>query len=57
MPPNKWVVAAAVDDEPGLSNCLNRSMSVCCALVTTGDGDGEPNNFDHLLFPFCPANV
>ena len=32
-------------------------MFICCAMVTTGDGDGEPNNFDHLLFPFCPANV
>ena len=57
MPLNEGVVAAAVADEPGLSNCLNRSMFICCAMVTTGDGDGEPNNFDHLLFLFCPANV
>ena len=59
---NEGVAAAAVDDEPGLSNCLNRSMSirsrsVCCARLTTGDGDGELNNFDQLLFSFCPANV
>ena len=57
MPLNEGVAAAAVDDEPGLSNCLNLSMSVCCAMVTPGDGDGESNNFDQLLFPFCPANV
>ena len=57
MPLNEGVVAAAVDEEPGLSNCLNRSMFICCSRVTTGDGDGEPNNFDQLLFPFCPANV
>ncbi len=47
---------AAADDEPGLSNCRNRSMSVGCAGVTTGAGNGESNNLDQLWFPFCPAN-
>jgi hypothetical protein len=59
IPLNEGVAATAAEDEPDLSNCLNRSMSVCCARVTTGngDGDGESNNFDQLLFPFCQANV
>jgi len=30
-----------VDDEAWLSNCLNRSMSVCCAGGTTVNGDGD----------------
>ena len=62
IPLNKGVAAAAVDGEPGLSNCLNRSMSICCARATTGDGadnsdgDGESNNLDQLWLPSCPAN-
>ena len=57
MPLNEGVVAAAVDEEPGLSNCLNRSMCGCRAAWKTGEGDGEPVNFDQLFFTFCPANV
>ncbi len=57
MPLKEGVAAAAVEDEPGLSKRLNRSMSSCCGRVAAGAGAGESNNFDQLLFSFCPAKV
>ena len=36
MPSAAGVVPAVADDEPGLSNCLNRSMSASCAGLGAG---------------------
>jgi hypothetical protein len=50
-------VAAGAGDGLDPSNCLNRSLLICCAAVGVDDGVGEPNNFDRLPSWFCLANV